>query len=127
MYKRRKIIIVSAISLVLLAVAFLLYTFDPAEEVLAPKCPSLLITGYECPGCGSQRSIHDLLHLRIGAAFAHNLLVPVAIPYIFLGIYFQYSGGKEKYPKVERILFGKWSAIVILVVVIAYWVLRNLI
>ena len=111
----------------LVAVAFLFYFFDPADEALAPKCPSLLITGYECPGCGSQRAIHDLLHLRIGNAFAHNLLVPIAIPYIILGVYFQYFGGKEKYPKVERMFFGKWAAMAILVIVIVYWILRNVI
>lgn len=125
MTKTNKIIIASAIGLALVAVAFLLYTFDPAGEVLAPKCPSLLITGYECPGCGSQRAIHDLLHLRIGKAFSHNILVPIAIPYIFLGIYLQYFGGREKFPKMEKMFFGKWAAIIILIVVVAYGVLRN--
>ncbi len=126
MNKRRKIIIVSAISLVLVAGAFLFYFFDPEEEVLAPKCPSLLITGYECPGCGSQRAIHDLLHFRIGNAFAHNLLVPIVIPYIILGIYFQYFGGKERYPKAERILFGRWAALIVLTIIICYCIIRNI-
>lgn len=127
MSKKKKIIIASAISILFVAVAFLFYTFDPADEIFAPKCPWLLLTGSECPGCGSQRAIHDLLHARLGSAFAHNLLVPIAIPYVLAGIYFQYFGGKKRFPKTERILFGRRAAIILLVIIIGYWVLRNVI
>lgn len=126
MTKRKKILLTTATGILLVAVAFLFYTFNPEKYAFFPKCPSLLLTGYQCPGCGSQRAIHDLLRLRIGEAFTHNLLVPIAIPYILLGIYLQYFGGKQKFPKVERILFGQWAAIAMLIIVISYWVLRNL-
>ena len=85
-----------------------------------------MTTGLECPGCGSQRAIHDLLHLRIGNAFAQNALVPIVIPYIFLGIYLDLFGGKEKYPRLERIFFGKLAGYIVVLVFISYWIIRNL-
>ncbi|WP_225974845.1 DUF2752 domain-containing protein [Arachidicoccus ginsenosidivorans] len=47
-----------------------------------PKCPFRSLTGLQCPGCGSQRAIHDLLNLDILGAFRENALMVVSIPYI---------------------------------------------
>ena len=33
------------------------------------------ITGYQCPGCGSQRAFHEILHLNFREAFHQNALV----------------------------------------------------
>lgn len=109
-----------------MAALYIFYTFDPETQLLFPKCPFLLATGYECPGCGSQRAVHSLLHLNIGAALKYNAFMVLAIPYIFLGIYLQYFGGKKRFPGVEKFFFGRWAAVVLLAVIIAYWVLRNL-
>ena len=38
------------------------FTFDPAQEAYFPRCTFLTLTGYQCPGCGSQRALHALLH-----------------------------------------------------------------
>ena len=51
------------------------YLFDPEEMAVFPRCPFLLATGYECPGCGSQRAIHDMLHLDLKSAFSQNALI----------------------------------------------------
>ncbi|MDR2815957.1 MAG: DUF2752 domain-containing protein [Proteiniphilum sp.] len=116
----------AAVSILLVAALYIFYAFDPEVQPVFPKCPFLLITGYECPGCGSQRAIHSLLHLNIGAAFRYNAFMLLALPYVFLGIYLEYSGGKKRFPGVEKFFFGRWAAVVSLVVIIAYWVLRNL-
>lgn len=118
---------IGAVALVLLAAAlYIFYTFDPSVHPFFSRCPFLLATGYECPGCGSQRAIHSLLHLNIGAALKYNAFMVLALPYIFLGVYLEYFGGKKRFPGVEKIFFGRWSAVVVLVVVIAFWILRNL-
>ncbi|MCE5206323.1 MAG: DUF2752 domain-containing protein [Porphyromonadaceae bacterium] len=126
MVKRIKILSGVVVSLLLLAALFLFYRFDPETQPLFPKCPFLMVTGYQCPGCGSQRAIHSLLHADIGAALKQNAFMVLSIPYIFLGIYLQYLGGKLRYPCLERIFYGRWSAVVLLVVIFAYWILRNL-
>jgi len=121
-----KILSSVALGLLLLAALFLFYRFDPETQPFFPKCPFLLVTGYQCPGCGSQRALHSLLHADIGTAFKQNAFMVLIIPYIFLGIYLQYLGGKQRHPGIERIFYGKWSAVILLVVIIAYWILRNL-
>ena len=123
--KKKKILIAAAISLVLVAVAFMFYVFDPEKTALFPKCPFLMATGYECPGCGSQRAVHSILHLDFKSAFTQNTLILFLVPYILLGIYLQFFNGKRRFPKLEKIFFGKWAAIIVVSGILVYWVVRN--
>ena len=117
----------SAAGMLLLVVALsLFYAFDPATDPFFPLCPFRAITGLECPGCGSQRAIHSLLHLQVGDALAYNALMVVALPYILLGIWLERLGGGRRYPRLQRFFFGRWSALVVLMLVLIYWVIRNL-
>lgn len=128
MNPNRKKILTTVAAIALIAAAFFLFfSLNPARYPIFPKCPFLQITGYECPGCGSQRAIHQLLHLRIGSAFRYNPLMVLLLPYIFLGIYIEYLGGKNKFPKLHQHLFGRWAALVLFVVVVAYWIGRNIV
>lgn len=127
MTKTGKIVIGAAISLLLVAVAFMFYLFDPEEMAVFPRCPFLLATGYECPGCGSQRAVHDLLHLDLKGAFSQNALILFLIPYILLGIYLGFFNGKHRFPRLEKLFFGKWAAIIVVSGIIIYGVLRNVV
>lgn len=126
MRKELKIGIGVAVTVLLAAALYIFYTFNPETQPLFPKCPFLLATGYECPGCGSQRAIHSLLHFNIGAALSYNALMVLVLPYIFLGIWLEYFGGRKRFPGIEKFFFGRWSAVVVLTVIIAYWIVRNL-
>ena len=127
MSKGFKIVLVAAIILMLIAALYIFYTLNPETHSIFPKCPFLLATGLECPGCGSQRAIHHLLHLNFVDALRHNAFMILMIPYIFLGIYLQYLGGKMRHPRLENIFFGRWSALIVLILVVSYWILRNVI
>lgn len=124
--KNFKLIIGSILLLSLIAALFVFYILDPEKYAVFPKCPFLLMTGLECPGCGTQRSIHQLLHLNIGAALRYNTFMVLALPYIFLGIYFDFFNGKARNPRLQNFFYGRWSAIVVLVIILAFWILRNL-
>lgn len=126
MTKTGKIVIGAAISLLLVAVAFMFYLFDPEEMAVFPRCPFLLATGYECPGCGSQRAIHDMLHLDFKSAFSQNALILFLFPYLLFGFYLAFFNGKHRFPKWEKLLFGKWAAIFVISGIMVYWVVRNL-
>lgn len=84
----RRILKISAVTatLVITAIAAVaLYTaIDPESSVFFPKCPFHMLTGLECPGCGSQRAIHSLLNGDIAAAIHYNLLIVLSIPYLLL-------------------------------------------
>lgn len=112
----------------LLAVVFLIllyYIFDPALSRFFPSCPFHYLTGYDCPGCGSQRAIHHLLNFDIVKAFHQNPLFVISIPYIILGLYLEYMNGKERLPQLYRVLFGRKAIFIILIIVILFWIGRN--
>lgn len=126
MSKGIKIFFGAVIVIILLAALYLFYNLNPETQPIFPKCPFFVLTGYECPGCGTQRAIHQLLHLNIGAALKLNAFMVLAIPYVLLGVYMEYFGGKQRNVKLYRTFFGKYSALVVLIIIILYWILRNL-
>lgn len=67
------------------ATALLLSRVDPAApDTLLPPCPIHALTGLFCPGCGSTRALHALLHGDVVQAIAMNPLLVVAIPVLAL-------------------------------------------
>lgn len=99
--------------------------FDPARFVLFPKCLFHTLTGWDCPGCGSQRALHALLHGRIGEAFSHNQLLILAVPYLGTASYLEYFNGKIRFPRLRKTLMGRQACIVIFGVVLLFWAARN--
>ena len=67
------------------AAAVMYGLLDPARHAIFPKCPFLMLTGgLRCPGCGSQRALHALLHLEFKEAFLYNPMVVISIPFLLL-------------------------------------------
>ncbi len=112
-------------TLVLVAALSVFYIFDPQEVNLFPKCTFKAITGYDCPGCGSQRAIHDMLHIDFAGAYSHNPLMLFLIPYLLLWLFFELLGGKKLLPGLDKALFGKWAAYIVFTVIVLFWILRN--
>lgn len=112
---------------ILIGGGLIYFLFSPEESVFFPKCPFHVITGLDCPGCGSQRAIHHLLHLQFKEAFLSNPLLIVAIPYLILGLYIEYFGGKEKYPRMKQLFYSRKAIYIVLIIIIAFWIGRNLI
>lgn len=119
----RKALVIGA-SLIFLLIYFL---FNPQHSLLFPKCPIYVLTGWQCPGCGSQRAIHCLLNFDFVQAFSYNALMVMSIPYLFIAFYFEYFKGKYKYPRIRKILFGEKACLIILVITITFFFTRNLV
>jgi hypothetical protein len=62
------------------AAAVVLLVFDPATADFFPPCLFRSLFGFQCPGCGSLRAAHQLLHGDLAAAWALNRTVFVALP-----------------------------------------------
>lgn len=123
--KKLKNIIAVTIFILLIVTAFIFYVFDPEQTLFFPPCPFLVLTGYQCPGCGTQRAIHDLLHFNFLDAFRHNALILFLIPYIIMGFYLEILNGKKRLPRLEQFFFGKWAARIVIGIILLYWLLRN--
>lgn len=59
---------------------FVLHRFDPRTYTFYPRCQFHQFTGLHCPGCGSQRALHALVHGDMTRAFQHNALLIVGAP-----------------------------------------------
>ena len=98
--------------------------WDPSRN-LFPRCPFLALTGLECPGCGSQRAVHALLHGNISTAFGFNPLMIILLPYLAVCAYLELLGGKRRFPKARRILMGQEACLILLMLFIIFFVIRN--
>jgi len=115
----------SGIVLFSLFLALLLYFNKPSETIIFPHCPFHTLTGLYCPGCGSLRAIHELLHGRIVSALDLNPLMVISIPflgYAFLSYSLFLIRGK-RLPQIIKRPIWIW---LILAAIIIFWVLRNL-
>jgi hypothetical protein len=58
----------------------IVFFFDPATAAFYPPCLFKTIFGRSCPGCGSLRAMHQLLHGNFAAAWALNKPIVVGLP-----------------------------------------------
>lgn len=99
---------------------------NPESSAIFPQCAFKYITGYDCPGCGSQRAIYQLINLNIVEAWRYNPLLFLVMPYLLLLFYLQYLGGRDTFPKLYAVVSGKWAGYIVFFVIVTYWVIRNL-
>jgi hypothetical protein len=111
-----------AILILLLVLGTIYFIFDPSASVFFPKCPVMMLTGYPCAGCGSQRAIHALLHLDIRTALEYNVLVVIFVP--ILALMFFSSAFRERFPKLYQLTHHKYVAYASLTVIILWWIIR---
>ena len=56
-----------------------LHVADPSQTSF-PVCPFYGLTGLYCPGCGTLRCLHALLHADLRSALDHNVLTVFFVP-----------------------------------------------
>jgi Protein of unknown function (DUF2752) len=64
----------------------MLWVFDPATSGVFPPCPVRYLTGFYCPGCGSLRALHALLHGDLRRAWAMNPFAVTVLPFLCYGL-----------------------------------------
>jgi len=102
-----------------------LFAVDPRQSRWFPHCPFHALTGFYCPGCGTLRAIHELLHGRVLEALSLNPLTVAFVP--FLG-YWLVSRAvcrllARPRPTVFIPAFWIWG---LFAVIVLFWVLRNI-
>lgn len=105
--------------------AAILFAFDPATSDLYPPCPFHALTGLYCPGCGTTRALHQLLHGHPGVAFGLNPLMVVMLPFLGYWLVSCVASGVRGRPLLPVVFASPSWGWLVLVVILAYWVLRN--
>jgi hypothetical protein len=99
-------------------------TVDPNQSGHYPTCPFLFLTGRYCPGCGSLRAVHALVHGDLGAAIGLNVLTVVGVV-VLAGMWARWAArawrGEER-----TTVAPPWVHYTLLVVIVAFGVVRNL-
>ena len=121
--RHKRLWIAASVTLLLAAICVYFY-FDPSDSILFPKCPFLTLTGYKCPGCGSQRAVHSLLHGDIAAAWHYNMMLLLFIPLIVALIVAEFT--RTVYPRFYTRINSIPVIIGSFIVLMLWWVLRNL-
>lgn len=120
---RRSLVIVLVLA-ALLVIGVIYFALDPSTSGLFPRCTFLSLTGYKCPGCGTQRAIHALLHGDVAGAFKYNALLLVAIPWIALCLYAE--SRRLRNPRLYARLYAPLLIWLFLAMVLLWWLLRNI-
>jgi hypothetical protein len=121
MYRRSTVIF---IWLLLLAGAVYLFVFEPGRTGFFPACPFRWLTGFTCPGCGTTRALHQILHGHFATAFMLNPLFLLAMPFLLFAL-LRYSvivmrGGVPR-PNALPAPF----IYAIFVAIVSFWIFRN--
>ena len=112
---------------------------ESAAAAVPIGCPVKALTGLDCPGCGSTRSLGALTRFDLGAALDHNVLVPFALVFLLAsfavwtmaawrrdGLPDRSSGGPSGAFAATDLVRRPEVIVAIAVVVAAFSVARNL-
>ena len=117
-------LLIIAVVLLVLVGAVLFYVFVPPEYW--PRCWWLMLTGTKCPGCGSQRAIAAMLQGDFLQAVSYNPILVVGIPYFLLSVWVDFGKNSNLKQQVRSLFFSAKALKITVVVIIAYWIGRNL-
>ena len=122
---KRKLV-VTVLAVIAVVIGVVVYSaYDPSVSHYFPKCVFKSLTGYDCPGCGSQRAIHSLLHGDVASAFGFNAMLVCSIPFLLLLGFAEFF--PKKVPRLRSALTSTVTGIVVLVLIVAWWIVRNII
>ena len=117
-------LISAGILTLVLALSVYLFLYNPDGSNIYPKCPFHTLTGIYCPGCGSLRALHQILHGNILAAFGMNALMVLFIPLLSWVVVSQCCVAVRGRP-LPALFVPAWWIWILLAIIIVFWVLRN--
>jgi hypothetical protein len=111
-----------AVAGLLAGLAAAYYFVDPAGSVWMPKCPFRLLTGLDCPACGTQRAFHAVLHGRWAEAWGCNPFLVVSLPYLCLVAYTTFRPPGQGW---LRFVQHPYVVRTYVVLIVLWWIFRN--
>jgi hypothetical protein len=107
-----------------LAVAIVLHIGDPAANS-APLCPFYAMTGSYCPGCGTLRCLHSLLHADLRSAAGYNLVTVLLAP-VLLAAWVAVGLAAFTGRPIRLWVPPRWLGLALAGTLLVFWIVRNL-
>lgn len=116
------LVVVTAVVAASLSVAY--YAVDPGSVSYAPRCVFKAMTGFDCPGCGSQRMLHALLHGDLASAWGYNPFLLLMLPVLALLAYS--AATRIRHPRLYARLNSPVVIITLFILLLGWSVFRNI-
>ncbi|MET2984151.1 DUF2752 domain-containing protein [Aureibaculum conchae] len=111
--------------LLLLVIALFYFSVNPNQVDFLLKCPLYKTTGVYCPGCGSQRAFHNLLHGHFLIALQNNLMLILGLAGLLYHYGIQTSNHIFK-TQFKSVFNNRKVVFFIIALLILFWILRNI-
>lgn len=111
---------------VVIVLAIFYYKYNPGMYSFFPECPFHKYVGLDCPGCGSQRAVHALLHGNILQALNYNALLVLSLPFLLIHFFLKGLSYFTRKNLVWNIWYKPATPKIILIVVLVFWIGRNI-
>ncbi len=98
---------------------------DPNQPGHYPGCPTRLLTGVDCPACGTLRGLHELSRGHFGAALDHNVLLLAAVPF-GIWMWVRWTRAAVTGTPARVVVPPRWVVPVLSIVAITFTLVRNL-
>jgi len=121
----RRLLLPGGVLVLAASIVTYLAAVDPNQDGHYPTCPFLAVTGYQCPGCGSLRTVHALAHGDLREAFGLNVFAVVMVP-VLVFFWLRWTAARLQGRPVRakagdpRLIWALFASIVL------FWLLRNL-
>ena len=128
--RRRRMLPVVATGIAAIVGSLYLRAVDPNVPGHYPGCPSQMLLGVDCPGCGGMRGTYDLLHGDIAGMLDDNILLVVAVPLAIVAFaVWAFRSWTGRRPQVSPAQQAQRSRMMLgaLIVVLVFGVVRNLV
>ncbi|WEK19094.1 MAG: DUF2752 domain-containing protein [Candidatus Pedobacter colombiensis] len=111
---------------IVIIISVLYYRYDPEMYSFFPECPFHKYVGLDCPGCGSQRAVHALLHGNILLALNYNVLLVLSLPFLVIHFLLKVLSYFMHKDLTWSIWYKPLTPKMIFVVVLLFWIGRNI-
>lgn len=101
-----------------------LFIFEPGKTGFFPSCPFRMLTGFTCPGCGSTRGLHRLLHGDVVGAFEFNPLMVLMLPFLLYALV-RYTVGAVRGRPLEKHFVKPNYIWMLFALIMSFWIFRN--
>lgn len=106
------------------ALGILYFIVDPEKTSWMPQCPVFSLTGLQCPGCGSQRFLHAILHGDLAGAWHANAFLLLALPGIGFLLWLEMT--RQRHARLYARVYSTPVIIAIGVALVAWGIGRNI-
>lgn len=106
----------------LVAGGVVLYSITPEKTWWMPPCLFNTLTGLYCPGCGTARGLHKLLHGDVLGALRMNPLVILSIPLLIYLI----ASARRRGPNSKSASPPAWLGWTVAITIAVFWIARNI-